>query len=79
MGNGIFRRIFSVAQQLEPDRKVIWDWLLHTHIGTLGGRTAVELVFTDRGEQVIALLQTALRNEQPRKLPGQSRSSTRPI
>jgi hypothetical protein len=74
MDHGIFRRIFTLAHQLESDRKVIWDWLHHTHIGTLGGHTAMELVFTDQGEQVIALLQAALRSEEPRKLPGQSRS-----
>ena len=77
MGQGIFRRIFALAQQLEPDRKVIWDWLLHTPIGMLGGHTVVELVFTDRGEQVIALLQTTLRDEEPRRLPGQSRALSR--
>jgi len=77
MGHGIFRRIFTLAQQLEPDRRLIWDWLLHTHIATLGGHTAVELVFTDRGEQVVTLLETALRDKQPRALPGNFRSLSR--
>lgn len=79
MGHGIFRRIFALAEQLEPDRKLIWDWLLHTPIGMLGGHTAVELVFTDQAERVIAVLETALRNGESRKLPGQARTLSRPF
>jgi hypothetical protein len=65
MSHGIIRRIFTLAEQLEPDRKLVWDWLFHTQIETLGGHTAMELIFADQGEQVIALLETALRDEQP--------------
>jgi hypothetical protein len=65
MSHGIIRRIFTLAEQLEPDRKLVWEWLLHTHIETLGGHTAMELVFADQGEQVVALLETALRDEEP--------------
>ncbi|MGC1547462.1 MAG: hypothetical protein WA777_02955 [Rhodanobacter sp.] len=66
MSHGIIRRIFTLAERLEPDRKLIWDWLFHTHIETLGGYTAMELAFADQGEQVIALLETALRDEEGR-------------
>jgi len=68
MSQGIIRRIFNLAEQLEPDRKVIWDWLFHTHIEALDGHTALELVFADQGEQVISLLETALRDEEPGRL-----------
>jgi hypothetical protein len=72
MSNGIIRRIFTLAERLEPDRKAIWDWLFHTHIETLGGYTAMELVFADRGEQVIDLLESALHDETVKQLfPGQ--------
>ncbi|GFZ89879.1 hypothetical protein [Dyella caseinilytica] len=68
MSQGIIRRIFNLAAQLEPDRKLIWDWLFHTHIETLGGHTALELVFADQGEQVISLLEAALHDEASKKL-----------
>jgi hypothetical protein len=78
MSNGIIRRIFTLAERLEPDRKAIWDWLFHTHIEALGGYTAMELVFADRGEQVIELLESALRDENVRQLfPGQPSLSSR--
>jgi hypothetical protein len=63
MSQGIIRRIFTLAERLEPDRKAIWDWLFHTQIETLGGSTAMDLIFDDRGEQVVALLEAALRDE----------------
>jgi hypothetical protein len=63
MSRGIIRQIFTLAERLEPDRKVIWDWLFHTHIETLGGHTAMELVFADQGDQVIALLEMALNDD----------------
>ena len=63
MSQGIIRRIFTLAERLEPDRKAIWDWLFHTQIETLGGSTAMDLVFADRGEQVVAMLEAALRDE----------------
>lgn len=63
MSQRIIRRIFTLAERLEPDRKLIWDWLLHTHIASLDGHTAVDLVYADRGEQVVALLETALLDE----------------
>ncbi|MGH8158089.1 MAG: hypothetical protein ACREPQ_08215 [Rhodanobacter sp.] len=66
MSNGIIRRIVTLAERLEPDREVIWDWLFHTQIETLGGHTAMELIFAYRGEQVITLLETALREEEGR-------------
>jgi hypothetical protein len=65
MSQGIIRRIFALAEQLEPDRKVIWDWLFHTHIDALGGYTAMELIFADQGEQIIVLLERALQDEKP--------------
>jgi hypothetical protein len=64
MSQGIVRRIFSLARRLEPDRQAIWDWLYHTQIDTLGGLTPMELIFIDRGEQVIALLERALGDEE---------------
>jgi hypothetical protein len=65
MSQGIIRRIFTLAEQLEPDRKVIWDWLFHTHIDALDGYTAMELIFADQGEQIIMLLERALQDENP--------------
>lgn len=64
MGQGIVRRIFTLAERLEPDRKAIWEWLFHAQIETLGGRTAMELIFADQGEQVVVLLERALRDEE---------------
>jgi hypothetical protein len=79
MSHGIIRRIFTLAEQLEPDRKLVWDWLFHTHIEPLGGHTAMELVFADQGEQVVALLETALHDEAPELLfPKHMRPSSRP-
>lgn len=63
MSQRIIHRIFALAEQLEPDRKLVWDWLLHTQIESLDGHTAVDLVFADRGEQVVTLLETAIRDE----------------
>jgi hypothetical protein len=63
MSRGIVRRIFTLAERLEPDRKAIWEWLFHTRIETLGGSTAMELIFTDQGEQVVTLLERALQDE----------------
>ena len=64
MRRGIVRRIFTLAERLEPDRKAIWDWLFHAQIEPLDGWTAMELIFADRGEQVVALLEQALRDEE---------------
>ncbi|TCV92706.1 hypothetical protein EC912_10644 [Luteibacter rhizovicinus] len=64
MGQGIVRRIVTLAERLEPDRNAIWDWLFHAQIETLGSRTAMELIFTDQGERVVALLEHALRDEE---------------
>ena len=64
MGQGIVRRIFTLAERLEPDRKAIWEWLFHAQIETLGGCTAMELIFADQGEQVVVLLERALRDEE---------------
>jgi len=64
MSRGIVRHIFTLAERLEPDRKAIWEWLFHAQIETLGRRTAMELIFTDQGEQVAALLERALRDEE---------------
>lgn len=63
MSQGIIRRIFTLAERLEPDRKAIWDWLFHTKIESLGGSTAMDLIFDDRGEQVVTLLEATLRKE----------------
>ena len=63
MRRGIVRRIFALAERLEPDHKAIWDWLSHVQLETLGGRTAMELIFAEQGEQVVDLLEQALRNE----------------
>ncbi|WP_430389952.1 hypothetical protein [Dyella sp. 20L07] len=64
MNQGIFRRVFTLAERLEPDRKAIWDWLFHAQIETLDCRTAMELIFVDQGEQVVALLERALQDEE---------------
>lgn len=64
MSQGIARRIFTLAERLEPDRKAIWEWLFHARIETLDGLTSMELIFADRGEQVVALLEQALRDEE---------------
>lgn len=64
MGPGIIRRIVTLAERLEPDRQIIWDWLFHTRIAALGGRTAIELAFAGQGEQVTRMLETALQDEE---------------
>lgn len=74
MNQRIIHRIFALAEQLEPDRKLVWDWLLHTQIEPLDGHTAVDLVFADRGEQVVALLETAIRDEASEGLPAERSS-----
>lgn len=60
---GIFRQIFTLAEQLEPNRGVIWEWLCQTPITVLGGQTVLELVLAGRGEQVVHWLETALESE----------------
>ncbi len=65
MNERIFRRLFRLAERLEPDRQAIWNWLLHTRIEHLGDRTAVELVFAGEGGRVIEMLEAALQDEAP--------------
>nr|WP_199045297.1 hypothetical protein [Dyella sp. ASV24] len=72
MSQGIFRRIFHLAEQIEPNRSAVWDWLLHTHIDGLGGHTALEMVFADQGEQVVDMLEAALHDENDKVLLGGS-------
>jgi hypothetical protein len=64
MARGIVRRIFTLAECLEPDRRAIWEWLLHDPIDVLRGYTAMELIFADQGEQVETLLRWALWDEE---------------
>jgi hypothetical protein len=61
--SSILRRIFTLAERLEPNRAAIWDWLWHTPIETLGGRTAIELIFAGHGERVLAMLEAALHDQ----------------
>ena len=68
--SSIFRRIFDLAEQLEPNRAAIWDWLWHTPIETLGGRTAIELAFAGDGER-------APHHPQPGELGRELRSDRR--
>jgi hypothetical protein len=58
----VLRHIFSLAEQLEPDRVAIWEWLWHTPIETLGGHTAIELAFAGDGLRVVAMLEAALQD-----------------
>ena len=58
MGNRIMRRIADLAYGIEPDRQVVWDWLLLTPIAELGGRTAVEIALAGEGEHVVSLLES---------------------
>jgi len=63
---GIFHRIFALAEQLEPDRTLVFQWLLHARIPALDRLTPIELVFAGRGEAVIGLLEAArVREELP--------------
>jgi hypothetical protein len=64
MRHGIFRRIFALAERLEPDRKAVWEWVLHTPIEELGGHTAIALIFTDQGDKVVAFLKDAVCEEE---------------
>lgn len=57
------RQIFRLAEQLEPNRSAIWEWLCQTPITVLGGQTALELVLSGQGGKVVGLLESALRNE----------------
>ncbi|MDR3447858.1 MULTISPECIES: hypothetical protein [unclassified Dyella] len=77
MSQGIFRRIFQLAEQLEPNRTAVWDWLLHTHIDGFDGHTALEMVFADQGEQVVDMLEAALHDEDDKVLLGPSLSAPR--
>lgn len=60
---GIFHRIFALAEQLEPDRSRVFRWLFDTPIPTLDSLTPIELVFCGRAESVIELLESACRAE----------------
>jgi hypothetical protein len=64
MHNGTVRRIFALAERLEPDRKMVWEWVLHMPIDELGGHTTIELIFTGQGESVVAFLTNAAREEE---------------
>jgi hypothetical protein len=77
--SSVLRRIFTLAEQLEPNRALIWDWLWHTPIEALGGRTAIELTFAGHGERVIAMLKAALHDQQesPRPYPPHDRRVVR--
>ena len=57
------RLIVRLAERLEPDRLAVHDWLFHTRIAMLGGHTAWELIIADRSEQVVVMLEKALRDE----------------
>ena len=57
----MFHRIFALAEQLEPDRTQVFQWLLNTRIPALDSLTPIELVFAGRGESVIELLESACR------------------
>lgn len=59
----ILRHIFTLAERLEPNRAAIWDWLWHTPIETLDGRTAIELIFAGHGDRVLAMLEAAVRDQ----------------
>jgi len=58
---GIFHRIFALAEQLEPDRSRVFQWLCKTPIPALDSLTPIELVFAGRGEAVIGLLESECR------------------
>jgi hypothetical protein len=72
---GIVRRIFALAERLEPDRKVVWEWVLHTPIEVLGGHTTIELIFADEGDRVVAFLKGVVCEEEAR---GGCRQTTLP-
>jgi hypothetical protein len=57
--HGIFHRIFALAEQLEPDRSKVFHWLFNTPLAALDSLTPIELIFADRGESVIDLLESA--------------------
>jgi hypothetical protein len=61
--SSVLRRIFTLAEQLEPNRAAIWDWLWHTPIEALDGRTAIELAFAGQGDRVVAMLEAALHDQ----------------
>jgi uncharacterized protein (DUF2384 family) len=58
---GIFHRIFALAEQLEPDRSRVFQWLFNTPIPALDSLTPIELVFAGRGESLIDLLESSRR------------------
>ena len=63
MIDATFLRIFTLAVQLEPDRRAVWEWLRQAPIATLGDQTAWQLLRSGRGQEVVNLLEAALRDE----------------
>lgn len=63
MSYGVVYKILNLAARLEPNRSALYEWICHTQIEVLGGQTALELVISGRGEQVITMLETALKDE----------------
>lgn len=68
MRQGIVRRIFDLAEQLEPSRSAAWYWFFNCPIEN--SLTAAELVFSGRGTRVVNFLQQALLD--PGRYPGRS-------
>ncbi|MCC7632920.1 hypothetical protein [Stenotrophomonas rhizophila] len=60
MRQGIVRRVADLALQIEPDRHVVLQWILHTPLPALGGQTTFELACEGQGERVITLLNHVL-------------------
>jgi hypothetical protein len=65
MRQGIVRRVADLALQIEPDRAAVLEWILHSPLPALDGQTTFELACEGKGERVVALLDTLLRQGDP--------------
>ncbi|QNK01340.1 DUF2384 domain-containing protein [Dyella telluris] len=70
MANSLTRRIFLLADRLEPDRAAVWQWFHCTPIRVFDGQTALELMTAGEGWRVEAWLETVLLSEEDAAFPG---------
>ncbi len=71
MRPGIVRRVANVALQIEPDRARVLQWILHSPLPALGGRTTFELACNGQGQRVLMMLYAlqAQPGHRPLQLP----------
>lgn len=62
MSNQLLLDILSLADRIEDDRSVVWEWFFRTPIWP-HGVTAFELAQSERGHEVIAFLERVLAEQ----------------